>query len=115
MQNDILGLKNIKNLKVLAISALFAAFSIILGKFLAFNIGVTLRFSLENLPIILSGFFFGGPVGALTALVADIIGLELKDENVVYGKIIDVITVIKEEKILFIKSTEPKEGLLWHL
>lgn len=78
MQNNLFGFKNIKNLKVLAISALFAAFSIILGKFLAFNIGVTLRFSLENLPIILSGFFFGGPVGALTALVADIIGCILR-------------------------------------
>ena len=78
MQNNIFGFKNIKNLKVLAISALFAAISIILGKFLAFNVGDTLRFSFENLPFFLSGFFFGGPVGALTALVADIIGCILR-------------------------------------
>ncbi len=78
MQNNLFGFKNIKNLKVLAVSALFAAISIILGKFLAFNVGVTLRFSFENLPIFLSGFFFGGPIGALTALVADIIGCILR-------------------------------------
>lgn len=69
---------NLSNLKVLATAGLFAALSLVCGKFLAFNIGDTIRFSFENLPIILCGMIFGPTVGALTGLAADIIGCILR-------------------------------------
>ena len=54
--------------------ALLAAISIILGKFLAFNIGDWFRFSFENLPLLLCGYLFGVPSGILCAVVADLVG-----------------------------------------
>ena len=70
--------RNITNLKVLVTAALFSTISFVCGKFLAFNIGDTVRFSFENLPIILCGMAFGPAVGALTGLAADIIGCILR-------------------------------------
>ena len=69
---------NMGNLKVMLTAAIFAAISIVCGKFLAISVGDTLRFSLENLPIILSGILFGPTVGAFTGLVADIVGCILR-------------------------------------
>ncbi len=75
-KND--GLKSeimlFSNLKVLVMSAFFVALSIVCGKLLAFNLGAVLRFSLENLPILLSSVAFGPLVGAMTAVVADLVG-----------------------------------------
>ena len=73
-----LKLNNFSNLKAMVASALFAAISIVLGKFLAISVGDTLRFSFENLTIILSGILFGPVIGASTALIADIIGCILR-------------------------------------
>ncbi len=67
----------LKNIKVIACSALFAALSIILGKYLAINVGNVLRFSFENLPIIISGIVFGPIVGAIVGIVADLLGCVL--------------------------------------
>ena len=78
MRKSILKLKNFKSNKVLAVTALFSAISIICGKFLAFNIGDTLRFSFENLPIIIIGAFFGPVMGSLCGIVADLIGCLLR-------------------------------------
>ena len=75
---NLLKTKNVTNLKILAVSALFAAISFICGKFLAISIGETIRFSFENLPLILIGIVFGPTVGALTAVVADIVGCLLR-------------------------------------
>ena len=69
---------NIGNLKIMLTAAIFSAISIVCGKFLAISVGDTLRFSLENLPIILSGVIFGPTVGAFTGLVADIVGCILR-------------------------------------
>lgn len=70
--------KNLSNLKILTVAALFSALSIVLGKFLAINIGNTVRISLENLPIIFSGILFGPAVGAVTGFSADFIGSILR-------------------------------------
>jgi ECF transporter S component (folate family) len=59
---------------VLVISALLIAMSIVLGKLLAFNIGDSIRVSLENLPLLMAGIFFGPLVGAAVGAGADIIG-----------------------------------------
>ena len=75
---NFLKTKNLGNLKIMLTAAIFAAISIVCGKFLAISVGDTLRFSLENLPIILSGIIFGPTVGAFTGLVADIIGCILR-------------------------------------
>jgi len=61
-------------LAVFVAAALLAALSIVLGKYLAIRVGDTLRFSFENLPILLSGMAFGPVVGMLTAVAADLIG-----------------------------------------
>ncbi len=65
------------NVKVLVISALFIAMSIVLGKFLAFNITNSIRLSFENLTILMSGIFFGPVIGLVTGIVADLIGCVL--------------------------------------
>ncbi len=70
--------QNLGNLKVMTAAALFATISLICGKFLAFNVGDILRFSFENLPIILSGIAFGPLVGAVTGLIADVVGCLLR-------------------------------------
>ena len=62
------------NLKVMVSCALLVAISIVCGKLLAFNVGTVLRFSLENMPIILASIAFGPLIGGVTAVVADLIG-----------------------------------------
>lgn len=62
------------NLQVMVCAAVFAAMSIVLGKFVPLiNVDV-LRFSFENLPILMAGIAFGPFVGALVGGCADIIG-----------------------------------------
>lgn len=58
----------------LAICAMLAAMSIVCGKYLAIPIGNVMRFSFENLPIIMAGMMFGPLAGALTGVVADLFG-----------------------------------------
>ena len=61
-------------LKLAAALAMLAAISIILGKYLAIPGGEVLRFSFENLPIILAALVFGPFAGALVGAVADLLG-----------------------------------------
>ena len=61
-------------IKVMVVASLLAAMSIVCGKYLAIGVGNVLRFSLENLPILLSGIAFGPVVGAVTGAVADLVG-----------------------------------------
>ncbi|MBQ4585373.1 MAG: folate family ECF transporter S component [Clostridia bacterium] len=58
----------------LVFMGIMVSLSIVLGKFLAFNIGGVLRFSLENLPIIFTGVALGPISGLVVGLVADLIG-----------------------------------------
>ncbi|MEE0946097.1 MAG: folate family ECF transporter S component [Acutalibacteraceae bacterium] len=81
MQKKCCGLfsvSNLKNLKVLITIALFSAISFVFGKFLAIPVGDYLRFSFENLPIILSGVLFGPICGCVTGIIADIVGCILR-------------------------------------
>ena len=64
-------------LEVLIFSAFLAALSIVFGKYLAFSIGPVLRFSFENLPVIMGGVLFGPAVGLLIGVVADLVGCVL--------------------------------------
>ena len=61
-------------LKVMVAASFLAALSIVLGKYLAFNIGTLFRLSFENLPIILAATSFGPFVGAAVGIVADLVG-----------------------------------------
>lgn len=61
-------------LRIMTISALLCAMSIVLGKYLAIRGGEVLRFSFENLPILLSGMMFGPIVGVAVGVVADLVG-----------------------------------------
>ena len=57
--------------------AFLTATSIVLGKYLAINLSDVLRFSFENLPIVLAGVAFGPIAGAAVGIVADILGCVL--------------------------------------
>ncbi len=62
------------SLKALVICSLFVAISIVCGKYLAIKGGDILRFSFENLPIILTGIAFGPLAAAAVGIVADLLG-----------------------------------------
>lgn len=51
--------------------------SIVFGKYLAINAGEYLRFSFENLPVLLAGFAFGPIAGAAVGAVSDLVGCVL--------------------------------------
>ena len=61
-------------LQITVFSALLGAISIVLGKYLAFNAGEFLRFSFENLPVMLGAIAFGPIVGAVIGTLADLLG-----------------------------------------
>ena len=63
-----------KSLTILVISAFLAAISIVCGKYLAIRGGDVMRFSFENMPILMAGMLFGPIVGAVVGVVADLIG-----------------------------------------
>ena len=54
------------HLRRLAFASFLAALSIVCGKYLAFPVGVAMRFSLENLPILLAGMVLGCRSGRLS-------------------------------------------------
>ena len=60
--------------RMIVMSGLLIAMNIVLGKFLAFNIGTSIRISFENLPILMAGIFFGPVVGGIVGAGADLIG-----------------------------------------
>ena len=62
------------SLKIMVMAAIFVAISIVCGKYLAIPGGNVLRFSFENLPILMSGIAFGPAVGAAVGIVADLVG-----------------------------------------
>ncbi len=66
--------KGINSLKITAALAMLAAISIICGKYLAIPGGEVMRFSLESMPIILSGMAFGPVAGIAVGTVADLVG-----------------------------------------
>lgn len=68
------GIHLFGNLRVLVLAALLSALSIILGKYLAINLGESIRLSFENLPVIMAGLFFGPLIGGVVGAVSDIVG-----------------------------------------
>ena len=62
------------SLRLLLICSMMSALSIILGKYLAFNIGSFIRISGENLPILFTGLAFGPWAGLTVGVVADLVG-----------------------------------------
>ncbi len=61
------------NLRILCAAALLTALSIVLGKYLAISTPI-FRFSLENLPVLMAGIFFGPFIGGAVGAVADLVG-----------------------------------------
>ncbi len=68
-----------KNPRALCLAGLLAALSLILGKFLQIPspISQVVRISFENLPVILAGLTLGPFAGAMTGVVADLVGCAL--------------------------------------
>ncbi len=79
---DLFGILNLSKLKVTVMMAILAAVSIVFGKFLALPIGEILRFSFENTPLLLSGILFGSIPGAITGIVADLLGCLLRGYSI---------------------------------
>lgn len=69
--------KKKRPLAVLVTLSLLVAISIVCGKYLAIRGGDVLRFSFENLPILLAGILFGPLAGAAVGIVADLVGCVL--------------------------------------
>ncbi len=67
------------NPRALCLAGLLAAVSLILGKFLQVPspFQQVIRISFENLPLILSGMLLGPVAGAMTGVVADLVGCAL--------------------------------------
>ncbi len=63
--------------RVLALAAVLVAMSIVCGKYLAIRGGDILRFSFENLPVLMAGMMFGPLVGVAVGVAADLIGCVL--------------------------------------
>ena len=70
-------MKTKNHLRQLAAAAFLVALSIVCGKYLAVPVGTVMRFSFENLPLILAGMLFGPAIGVLTAVAADLLGCVL--------------------------------------
>ncbi len=66
-----------KKIVLLCISAFLSALSIVLGKYLAINLGDTIRLSFENLPILFAGLYFGPIMGICVGVTADLVGCVL--------------------------------------
>lgn len=66
----------LKDVKVLVLLSLMAALSILFGKYLAFPGGgdSMIRFSFENLPILLAAMHFGPIAGIAVGVLADLLG-----------------------------------------
>jgi len=62
------------NTKSVVYSAVFAALAVILSRFLGFHVGETMRISIEAVPMVLAGIFFGPVPGMLVGFIADFIG-----------------------------------------
>ncbi len=76
------NLKLFGNVRVLIIAGLLIAMSSVFGKLLAFDLTPFIRISIENLPIIMAGIFFGPFVGGAVGLGADLLGCALKGYSV---------------------------------
>ncbi len=61
-------------LRLCVVLAFLSALSIVLGKYLAINLGEVIRISLENLPILFAALAFGPLSGIAVGVVADLVG-----------------------------------------
>jgi ECF transporter S component (folate family) len=68
------GKSPFKDPKVLVLLSLLSALSILFGKYLAIPGGDVLRFSFENLPILLAAIHIGPIAGVLVGVIADLLG-----------------------------------------
>lgn len=70
------------SLRTLVLSSIFVAVSIVCGKYLAIPGGNVLRFSFENLPVLLAGMSFGPIVGMAVGVAADLLGSLLRGYDI---------------------------------
>lgn len=63
-----------KTVRALVGCALLTALAVVLARFLSFAPNETTRYSLETLPILLSGLLFGPAAGAMVGFASDFLG-----------------------------------------
>ena len=66
--------KTVFSVRTLVYSAMFMAIAVVLARLLAYAPTESTRYSLETLPIFLTGLFFGPLAGALVGFGSDLIG-----------------------------------------
>lgn len=76
------GLRVFGSVRIMILAALFTAMSIVFDKFLAVNIGDSIRIGLGGLPLQMAGIMLGPAVGAAVGGVSDIIGCLLKGYSI---------------------------------
>lgn len=67
--------------KHIVMIGLLTAISIILTRFASVMIGLVIRLSFGEIPVMLSGILFGPVVGAFTGVVADLVGFTLNSHG----------------------------------
>ena len=70
----VLNNKNSSLIHRLTLMGIMIALSITFGKLIALNFGGAIRFSFENLPIMIASIALGPIEGAITGVTADVIG-----------------------------------------
>lgn len=99
------------SIRVLACAAVLVAMSIVCGKYLAIRGGEILRFSFENLPILIAGICFGPIVGAAVGVAADLVGCLLVGYAINPIITVGAALIGLSSGLLF--AAFPKLGLLW--
>ena len=61
-------------IKLICYCAVFTAMSVVLSRFLGYAPNTSMRFSIESVPVFLSGLLFGPIPGAIVGFTADFIG-----------------------------------------
>ena len=67
--------------KRLSLLAMFIALQIVLSKFLMLQLAPSVRLSIDSVPILLAGLWFGPLAGALVGTLADFLGTLLFDRG----------------------------------
>ena len=63
--------------RTLAMSGVLIALNVVLSRLVSIPVGNTLRISVAQVPVILSGLWFGPLIGGLTGMLGDLIGSAL--------------------------------------
>lgn len=106
------------NIASLALMGVFVALSIVFTRLLVLPIGTSLRFTLGNIPILLSGVWFGPLAGAVIGFASDFLGTVLFPIQGAYMPIFAISPILMGvmpwffKKMLLQKISWPRVGIM---